>query len=251
MEATLRILICVGFALLLVMLRLDAGRFGVAEYLDEAIGRPFAVARRRAAWYLLGFGFCGAILLIHPDAKGDLGLRLGDQGAAILVGLGYAAVGTGQAAGVALVRDARLRTPSLAGYGWGFLDSTATAFLDEVAFRGVFLGFLLVAGLEPLPAVVVQAIVYALATRTGARGRDPYRLALSLGIGLLGGWLTVVTGGIGASFVGHAVTRLAVFAFFVDEAPSPEPPPGHVTGRGSDGRRLPPDATGWQPIGPR
>ncbi len=250
MEATLRILICVGFAFLLIMLRLDAARFGVAEYLDEAVGTRVAVARRRAAWYLLGFAFCGAILVIHPNANGQLGLHPGDQAAAVLVGLAYAAVGTGQAAGVALLRDARLRTPSLEGYGWGVVDATIVALLDEVAFRGVFLGLLLAAGLEPLPAVVVQAIVYALATRTGARGRDPYRLALSLGIGLLGGWLTMVTGGIGAAFVGHAVTRLAVFAFFVGGASEPDPPHGPASGRGSTAGHVPPDASGWQSIGP-
>jgi hypothetical protein len=36
-------------------------------------------------------------------------------------------------------------------------------------------------------------------------------LVLTTAIGLLGGWATLLTGGIGASFVGHAVTRVAVF----------------------------------------
>ena len=62
-------------------------------------------------------------------------------------------------------------------------------------------------------AIVVQALAYALATRTGAPGRGLYHLALSLAIGLIGGWLTVETGGIGAAFLGHAVARAADFAF--------------------------------------
>ena len=36
-------------------------------------------------------------------------------------------------------------------------------------------------------------------------------LVLVLFIGLFGGWLTIITGGIGAAFLGHAVTRFAVF----------------------------------------
>ena len=50
-----------------------------------------------------------------------------------------------------------------------------------------------------------------LATRLGAPGRDRYRFVLALAIGLIGGWATLLTGGIGASFLGHAITRVAVF----------------------------------------
>jgi membrane protease YdiL (CAAX protease family) len=220
MEETLRVLVCVGFALLLVMLRLDAPRFGVAEYLDDAVGRPLAVARRRLSWYVLGLAFAGAILFIHPDANGQLGLRAGDAAAALLAGLAAGAVGIVEAAGVALWRYGSLRLPESGAYGWGLLDSVGTALVDEIAFRGVLLGFLLVVGLDPLPAIVVQALVYALATRTGAPGRDPYLLGLALAIGLLGGWLTVATGGIGAAVIGHAITRFAVFAFIGRSEPA-------------------------------
>ena len=34
---------------------------------------------------------------------------------------------------------------------------------------------------------------------------------MALAIGLVGGWLTAATGGIGAAFLGHAITRFAVF----------------------------------------
>ena len=36
-------------------------------------------------------------------------------------------------------------------------------------------------------------------------------LASMLIIGLAGGWLTALTGGIGAAFLGHAITRIAIF----------------------------------------
>ena len=32
-----------------------------------------------------------------------------------------------------------------------------------------------------------------------------------MAIGLVGGWITLVTGGIGAAFLAHAITRIAVF----------------------------------------
>ena len=67
------------------------------------------------------------------------------------------------------------------------------------------------AGVNPTLANLTQAILYALTTRLGAPGRDRYLLVLTLGIGLLGGWLTVATGGIAAAFLGHAITRFAVF----------------------------------------
>ena len=36
-------------------------------------------------------------------------------------------------------------------------------------------------------------------------------LLLSLGVGVVGGWLVLETGGIGAAILGHAVTRFAIF----------------------------------------
>ncbi len=36
-------------------------------------------------------------------------------------------------------------------------------------------------------------------------------LVTVLAIGLAGGWLTGITGGIGAAFLGHAITRVAIF----------------------------------------
>jgi hypothetical protein len=72
-------------------------------------------------------------------------------------------------------------------------------------------GFLLLAGLDANLANVSQALLYALATRLGAPGRPWYMLVTALAIGLAGGWLTGITGGIGAAFLGHAITRVAIF----------------------------------------
>ena len=67
------------------------------------------------------------------------------------------------------------------------------------------------AGLQPNLANLIQALIYALATRLGAPGRPWYMLVTALAIGLAGGWLVGITGGIGAAFLGHAITRVAIF----------------------------------------
>ena len=65
--------------------------------------------------------------------------------------------------------------------------------------------------MDPNLANLTQALLYALATRLGAPGRPWYMLVTVLVIGLAGGWLTGITGGIGAAFLGHAITRIAIF----------------------------------------
>ena len=95
-------------------------------------------------------------------------------------------------------------------------------------------------------ANVVQALVYTLTTRVAAPGRDRYMLVLVLVMGLGSGWVTLHTGGIGAAFLGHAVTRLAVY-LATGHAGQPA-----VRGRETEDiekRREVPD--GWHVIGAR
>ena len=96
-------------------------------------------------------------------------------------------------------------------YPGSIINTIATAFIDEATFRGLLLGFILLTGLDPTAANIIQALVYALATRVGAPGRDRYMLVLVLVLGLASGWVTIQTGGIGAAFLGHAITRVAMF----------------------------------------
>lgn len=89
-------------------------------------------------------------------------------------------------------------------------------------------------------------MLYTLTTRLGAPGRDRYLFGLSLGIGLIGGWLTAATGGIAAAFLGHAITRFAVFLTTGHT--------GQTRPRGREieeieKRRRPPE--GWRVIGTR
>ena len=242
---TIRTLIAVGLALLLVMLRLEAIRFGAAEYDDPVDGRAPSF-RRRVAWYAIGLVLVTGIFLVHPAPQSDFALGAGDRSQALIYGFGYAAIGTAIALGIALYRYRRLRFPDAWSYPGALLNSVVTALIDEVAFRGAVLGLLLLTGLEPTAANAIQAILYALATRLGAPGRNRWLLVMAILIGLAGGWVTAGTGGIAAAFIGHASTRFSVF-LSTGHA-------GQFLPRGREveeieEKRRPPK--GWRVIGPR
>ena len=207
----LRSLIAIGLAGLLVMLRLDAERFGTAEYYEATRDGERPTVRRRLAWYGLGFGIAVLLLFVHPSPQADLFLGSGDRLGAVFGGLAYGALGIGQAIAFATVRYHRIRLPDTWSYPGALLNSTATAFIDEVTYRGAIFGLLLTTGMDATVANVIQTLMYTLTTRLGAPGRDRYLLVLTLGIGFIGGWLTAATGGIAAAFLGHAITRFAVF----------------------------------------
>lgn len=209
MEEQLRILVAFGLTLLLVMLRVEAERFGAAEY-DEPIAGQARSVIRRIAWYAVGLAGVVAILFIHPAPARDLFVT-GGGGGGVPLGLALAAIGAGLAVAVAWQRYHHVRLPDLSQYPGALVNEVATATFDEVVFRGALLGFLIIGGVDPTLAVLAQAATYTLATRLGAPGRDRSMFLLALVIGLVAGWATVVTGGIAASLFGHGVTRVAVF----------------------------------------
>jgi hypothetical protein len=209
MVTDLRVLVALGLTLLLVMLRIEAARFGAAEYDEPVRGRRPSVLSR-VAWYIVGVGGVLALVLVHPTPERSLHLQVGEP-SGILIALALGGLGVGQAVVLAWYHYGRLRFPDVASYPGGLANEILTAFIDEAVFRGALLGYFLWAGAEPNLAILGQAVTYVLATRLGAPGRDRYLLLLSAVIGLAGGWATVVTGGIGAAFLGHAITRVAVF----------------------------------------
>ena len=241
-----RSLIAIGLTFLLIMLRLDAEKFGTAEYYEATADGQTPRVRRRIAWYALGIGIALAILFIHPSPQVDLFLGSGNRLGAVLGGIAYGVLGIVVAVSFATYRYHRIRFPDTESYPGALLNSTATAFIDEAAFRGALFGLLLLAGANPTLANLAQALIYTLTTRLAAPGRDRYLLGLTLGMGLIGGWLTVITGGIAAAFVGHAITRLAVFLCTGHT--------GQTKPRGREveeieKRRRPPE--GWRVIGSR
>ena len=239
-------LIVIGLMLLLVLLRLDAERFGTAEYYETTRDGERPRIRRRVAWYGLGAALVVAIAYIHPAPQGDLFLGTGDRLGAVTGGLIFAGLGVAQALAFATLRYQRIRFPDISSYPGALLNSTATAFIDEATFRGVIFGTMWSLGLDPNLANVIQTLLYALATRLGAPGRDRYLLVLTLAVGFIGGWLTGVTGGIAAAFLGHAATR---FAVFLATGHTGQTLPKGREIEEIDRRRRPPD--GWRVIGSR
>ena len=243
MEETLRVLVAFAFALLFVILRSDAPRFGVADHLEPLRRVSRAVGRRRLAWYGLAVVLTAAITLAHPRPRAELGLTAGDLGPAIAFGLLGALLGTAAVAGTLVLRTWwRGRTPGaaapvgLAGADlaaglavgladprallarvaerngsprWLALDVVVIAIADELAFRGALLGFLRAAGVAAPIALLGQLLVYALLTRTAGPDGDRGRLALALGLGLLCGLVTLASGGVAAAVIAHLVTRTA------------------------------------------
>jgi membrane protease YdiL (CAAX protease family) len=241
MEADLRVLVGLGLTLLLVMLRVEAERFGAAEY-DEPIRghRPSII--RRFAWYIIGVGGVVALLFVHPSPELDLHLTVGER-SGILLAFVIAGIGVGQAVALAYLHYRRLRFPDVAAYPGALANEILTAFIDEAVFRGAVLGYFLWFGADDSLAILGQTVIYALATRLGAPGRDRYLFALALLIGLVGGWATLATGGIGASFLGHAVTRVAVF---LTTGHPGQPPARGTEVEDVEKRRRTPD--GWRAV---
>ena len=242
----LRVLVAVGLGLLLVMLRLDAERFGTAEYYEATRDGERPRLRRRVAWYGMGGALIIAMLYVHPAPQTEFYLGSGDRLGAVFGGLLYGAIGVAQAVAFATLRYARIRFPEVSSYPGALLNSTATALIDEAAFRGAIFGILLTTGLDATIANVIQTLLYALTTRLGAPGRDRYLLVLALAMGFAGGWLTAATGGIAAAFLGHAITRFAVF-LCTGHAGQTKPRGREV--EEIEKRRRPPD--GWRVIGSR
>src|ERR687887_43819 len=95
MESELRVLVGLGITLLLVMLRLEAERFGAAEYDEPVRGRRPSILRR-LAWYILGVGGVVLLLFVHPTAEQTIFLQVGDR-SGIILALIIGGIGIGQA----------------------------------------------------------------------------------------------------------------------------------------------------------
>jgi hypothetical protein len=212
MKEMLEYLVFLAFVLLLLLLRMDARRFGTAEYDDETEGSGWRGWLRRLTWYALGTGLIFLAYRLYQAPITQLHLDLGeDREQSLLLGLVFGALGTLVAFAFAWFRYRRLRLPAARHYVGGGINAVATAFMDEALFRGIIMGLLLASNWPPYLAIAFQAILYGLATRLGAPGRSRAMLMISLGVGVVAGWLVLETGGIGAALLGHAVTRFAIF----------------------------------------
>jgi hypothetical protein len=200
----------VGFAGLMFLLRLDARRFSAAEW-DTQDG-DWRVWMARLSWYAAGLALALLVFALHPSPVSELNLDLApDRGEALTLGLAYGGAGVVAAVIVVFLRNGRISFPRVARYPGGVLSAVGTSFVDEFLFRGVLLGLLLSLGLPDWLAVAGAAFIYVGAVRATTGSRGLVMLLLVLGIGLVGGALVLMTAGIAAAFVGHAITRFALF----------------------------------------
>jgi hypothetical protein len=203
-------LLFIGMAAMMFLLRLDARRFSAAEW-DTQDG-DWRVWMGRLSWYGAGVAFALLIFALHPSPVAELNLVLApDNGEALVYGLIFGGAGIAAAFVLAVLRNGRISFPPPIRYPGGVLTSVGTAFYDEWLFRGVLLGLLLSLGLPDWLAVVSAAFIYAFTVRAGTGSRGILTLGLWLGIGLVAGALTITTLGIAAGFLGHAITRFALF----------------------------------------
>jgi hypothetical protein len=210
MPEFLQYILFVGFAALMFLLRLDAKRFSAAEW-DTEDG-DWRVWMARLSWYAAGIALALIIFALHPSPVSDLNLVLAPNGGeAMVLGLFFGAAGIVGAFVLAMLRHGHITFPAPARYPGGVLSSVGTAFYDEFLFRGVLLGLLLLLGLPDWLAVISMAFIYAFAVRAGTGSRGVLMLGAWLAIGLAGGALVLMTAGLGAAFVAHAITRFALF----------------------------------------
>ena len=212
--ALIEYMLFLGFATVLLLLRFDARRFGAADWDDqtETDGNTPRAWLRRATWYALAIGLILLAYRLYPQPISQLHIQMGDDRfQAVTFGLALGALGTSVAFLVALFRYGDLQLPAGRFYPGVAVTSVCTAFIDEVLFRGMILGLLLAYDWPPFLAVALQAILYGLVTRLGGPGRNLLQLLISIGMGLITGWLVLATGGIGAGVLGHSITRFAIF----------------------------------------
>ena len=166
------------------MLRLDAERFGTAEYYEATQDGERPRARRRLAWYGIGVALAIAILYVHPTPAADAVPGLGQPARGRPRRARLRLAGVGIAVAFATLRYHRIRFPDAASYPGALLNSLATAFIDEVAFRGALFGLLLVDRPRPdASRTSSRRCVYALTTRLGAPGSRPLPAGPRPGIG--------------------------------------------------------------------
>jgi hypothetical protein len=238
---TVRVLIGCGFFAMLLVLRLEANRFGAAEYDEPGAkrGGPWT----RISWYLIGLALLAALYVVHPAPHDVLSLLAGHRTDVIFYGAIVALLGLAQAAAFARFHYGSFRLPAPSDYPGAGLNSIATAVIDEATFRGALLGTFMALGLPDGWAILVATILYILVTRMAAPGHHWYMLLLAAFVGLACGWATIASGGIGAAIIGHAVTSFGVFVFTGHAGQVP------VTGREPEELELlkgPPE--GWQDV---
>ena len=205
---SLRLAIAIGMTVFMVVLRFDQERIMRSDYF-----------RSRSWWmgplsyYGLVLIFTAGIILILPRGRASLFLVGGDVGELLPAMVIFAVVGIANGAALAVVRFRALLPLPLEMLPSRALAAGLNAVAEELQFRAVILGLMLVGGLNPGVAVALQAVIFGAAHRRVWRERDWYFVAGSVLLGYACGLVTVNTGTVIPAMVGHFAVTTALFAF--------------------------------------
>jgi hypothetical protein len=209
----LRVAAAVGVVGLLLLIRFDAARFGAAEYDPGPDMDTTGALVVRAAWPILTIALSAVLAFILPGGMPTLGMEVSTIDTARTLGLAIAIAGLGVGLLFWLAWMAEGSWPPTIDpprlWPRAALNAIGAALVDEIVFRGILLAILLAMGVPVWAAFMIQLLTYGLATRLGASAETLPLLGGALVLGAVNGWLVLVTGGIVAPLVVHAVVRFA------------------------------------------
>ncbi len=205
---SLRLSIAIGMTVFMVVLRFDQERIMRSDYF-----------RSRSRWmgplsyYGLVLLFTAGIILILPRGRASLFLVGGDPSELLPVMVAFGLVGALNGAALALVRFRSLVPLPLDMLPSRTVGAALNAMAEELQFRSVILGLMLVGGLEVPLAVALQAVIFGAAHRRVWRERDWYFVIGSVILGYACGLVTVNTETVIPAMVGHFAVTMGIFAF--------------------------------------
>ncbi|HET9498333.1 MAG TPA: CPBP family intramembrane glutamic endopeptidase [Candidatus Limnocylindria bacterium] len=205
---SLRLSIAIGMTVFMVVLRFDQERIMRSDYF-----------RSRSRWmgplsyYGLVLLFTAGIILILPRGRASLFLVGADASELLPVMLAFAVVGTLNGAALALVRFRSLVPLPLDMLPSRTVGAALNAMAEELQFRSVILGLMLVGGLDAGLAVALQAVIFGAAHRRVWRERDWYFVVGSVILGYACGLATISTQSVIPAMVGHFAVTMGIFAF--------------------------------------
>jgi membrane protease YdiL (CAAX protease family) len=93
------------------------------------------------------------------------------------------------------------------------VGAALNAVAEELQFRSVIMGLMIVGGLDPGLAVGLQAVLFGAAHRRVWRERDWYFVIGSVILGYACGLVTISTESVIPAMVGHFAVTMGIFAF--------------------------------------
>jgi Type II CAAX prenyl endopeptidase Rce1-like len=205
---SLRLAIAIGMTVFMVVLRFDQERIMRSDYFRSRSGWMGPLS-----YYGLVLLFTAGIILILPRGRASLFLVGGDPADLLPAMLAFGVVGALNGAALALVRFRALLPLPLEMLPGRTGAAALNAVAEELQFRSVILGLMLVGGLNPGLAVALQAVLFGAAHRRVWRERDWYFVIGSVILGYACGLVTITTGTVIPAMVGHFAVTLGIYAF--------------------------------------